>query len=104
MNQIGELVNELRQAEGDRTFDSIGLDGMYHYHRGARVIWHVAVEDQSPEDDMIELKVGDTVLATQANFVTNCGKGKNSRTNKEGYYLLTKVRVLEKSEEYLSFL
>ena len=38
MNQISILVNELRQADGDQTFDSIGLDGMYHYHRGDKII------------------------------------------------------------------
>ena len=52
---------------------------------------------------MIELKVGHEVLARQVNFVTNCGKGTNLRTNKHGYYLLTKVRLLEKIAKYLSF-
>ena len=103
MNQVALLVHELKQVEGDRTFDSIGLDGMYHFHHDDSLIWHVAVEDQSPEDDWIELKVGDEILVDQANFVANCGQGTNSRTKKKGYYLLTKVLVLTKTAKYLSF-
>ena len=100
---MGRFVNELKQAEADQTLESISLDDIYSYHRGASV-WHVAIENQSPQVGLMELKVGDKIKIHRENFVRNRGYGFNTRTHRKGYYLLTKVRILANTAEYLSFL
>ena len=100
---MGRFINELKQADADRTLESISLDDIYSYHRGASV-WHVAIENQSPQVGLMELKVGDKIKIYQANFVRNRGYGYNSRTNRNGFYSLNKVRIFANTAEYLSFL
>ena len=93
--QLGRVVYERRQADGDKTYDSISLDWSYGYHRGY-MLNHIAVQNHTPLEGEMELQVGDKILIHVRKTTLNQGYGLNLRTNIFGFYPAKKVRELVK--------
>jgi len=96
------LIYERRQAESDKTYDSVSLDWSYVYHRGY-LLSHVAVKNHKPLEGEIELKIGDEILIHVRKTTLTKGYGLNMRTKIFGFYPANKVREMVKSTFYPGF-
>ena len=91
--QIGRLVYELMQANGDRTFDSTTIDFAFHYW-GSYSRAHEAIKNHDPLDGEIELRVGDRLRIRAEKYTPYMGFAENMRTNKHGVYPMSKVKPI----------